>query len=316
VVVLAMVSPTAAVAKPGYFVSGGGFRSIIRLHGSHGYRIEVESYNGHSVSLTARKGRAQGIYLFQGEQMANGGIEGKFPGRARIAVRFVPRGRPQLKRPAGNCEGRAAVAQPGVFVGGVWFRGEGGFTEVDTRAARGMVVRSFKQVCRNGPAEGPGGPEIRWASLTAGRTQGSSLLHFVAGRFEANSPRFRRIDRSLFSASITNLRGRDSSTRSVSAVAPASAFATDPSSGIRSATLTPPAPFSGTGSLAWEPGSAATWTGTLAAEIPGAGAVRLTGDGFEPMLCIGRHCTEAQKQSQASGSHSQPFAETRLSLSR
>lgn len=64
------------------------------------------------------------------------------------------------------------------------------------------------------------------------------------------------------------------------------------------ATVEPPPPFLGSGAFSQSPGQPATWGGSLAVELPGAGAVPLTGPDFAAMLCRGsgeleqRPCTD------------------------
>lgn len=53
------------------------------------------------------------------------------------------------------------------------------------------------------------------------------------------------------------------------------------------ATVGPPAPFLGSGAFSQSPGQAAAWSGSLAVELPGAGAVPLTGPGFTAAFCRG-----------------------------
>lgn len=66
------------------------------------------------------------------------------------------------------------------------------------------------------------------------------------------------------------------------AYAPASAFATDDS--LSFADITPPYPFSGTGSIQRTPDGAPIWTGSLAVSAPGATNLPLTGPLFKTQL--------------------------------
>lgn len=59
---------------------------------------------------------------------------------------------------------------------------------------------------------------------------------------------------------------------------------------LTSAVVTPPAPFSGTGSFEAASGELAEWDGTLAVDLPGLGTVQLTGSQFTPELCLGKKC--------------------------
>ncbi len=51
------------------------------------------------------------------------------------------------------------------------------------------------------------------------------------------------------------------------------------------ATLSAPAPFSGTGTYTYRPGSPPTFLGSLKVHIPGEGMLPLAGPQFHPALC-------------------------------
>ncbi len=62
---------------------------------------------------------------------------------------------------------------------------------------------------------------------------------------------------------------------------------------LAEATITPPAPFSGSATFHLEDPQTASWTGELAVEMPGLGKVPLTGDGIDAGLCKGPpNCTK------------------------
>jgi hypothetical protein len=73
-----------------------------------------------------------------------------------------------------------------------------------------------------------------------------------------------------------------------------------PSTRPDSATVAPPAPFSGDASFHWVPGMSAEWSGSLSVDLPGAGTVPLTGPPFKSELCLNRRCV-GQPRASASG---------------
>ena len=64
----------------------------------------------------------------------------------------------------------------------------------------------------------------------------------------------------------------------------------EPSFPTRAATISPPAPFSGTGTFSREAGKAARWTGDLKVELPGFGDVPLAGTDSTASMCQGPAC--------------------------
>jgi hypothetical protein len=99
------------------------------------------------------------------------------------------------------------------------------------------------------------------------------------------------------------------------------------SKGTTHATVSPPPPFSG--SATFDDGAeGAAWTGSLSVPFPGAPGTLLAGEGFLANLCPhlailsscgpprGGSASPRPADPQGSGSHSQPFAEAKLSWSR
>jgi hypothetical protein len=92
-----------------------------------------------------------------------------------------------------------------------------------------------------------------------------------------------------FSASLTRVRGKMfilSSQTVISKDAAALEFSEPP----RSATVTPPEPFTGTATFRQESADQFSWAGDLAVELPGSGEVSLAGPKFETALCLERSC--------------------------
>jgi hypothetical protein len=100
--------------------------------------------------------------------------------------------------------------------------------------------------------------------------------------FKITSSSYPAIDGSLFSASLLETPGRSLSVfRSISAQAKVDAFASTGEKGqIESATIAPPAPFSGDATFQRTGDSKGTWSGSLVGDFLGRGEVALAGPEF------------------------------------
>lgn len=192
----------------------------------------------------------------------------------RIAVRFHPSGRRVISTARQACgqPGRV-VRRLGVFVGTISFEGEDGYTTVAATSARGSVGTPLPPGCRTGwtsaaavaSSSMPIGPAARGAVLSAVDPRTGSRFRAAPGPGGV-----------IFRARVEE-RKADGLTvvRRAQAGAPASAFRFNRS--LTWASVTPPAPFSGTARFAARAG--APWRGSLRVTFPGL-SVPLTGAGF------------------------------------
>jgi hypothetical protein len=272
----AYTMPTTAKARDGYFVIPASRSSEFRLKGSDGYSISV--FGSHSqVSLAASGHHASVSYTTSG-LVSSKWMKARFGRLGRISVRFHPSGPPRLVRPAGNCRGKGKLVEAGRFVGTIVFEGENGYTAVHTSRTRGRMVRTSKQVCSNTGEGGDGGGTFHWTILSA--SSESNGIFFTA--FKIASKAHPALDGTGFEAMIIEIPSRKLTIlRSISTDADLNAFATTESGGrITSATITPPAPFTGSATFQKVKGSHGTWTGSLAGNFPGRGEVGLAGPEF------------------------------------
>lgn len=275
-VIFLFASPGAATAKGRNFVIAPSQTMEFRLKGSHGYSISVFGI-GKEVSLTARHGGSSASYSTRGLASPTR-IKARFGHLGRVSVRFHSDSGPRLvPLPEGNCRGRGEIVDRGHWVGRIEFEGEQAYTTLHASRARGKVTKALKQTCRH---EGEGGhvPGLRVTVLSA--VSEASGAFFTA--FKITSSSFPAIDGSLFSASLFEARSpRLSVIRSISAEAKVDAFATTGEKGqIESATVAPPAPFSGTATFQRTGGSKGTWSGSLVGDFLGRGEVALAGPEF------------------------------------
>lgn len=150
--------------------------------------------------------------------------------------------------------------ETGVWEGVVDFRGEGGY--VRGRATRLPVLPDITSYCGSGSGRG----ESRGEDWPGARILGVSFAHGRTLSFQVikNRPR----SRALFEAEIKERREGVRIYRFADGWLPASSFRFD--SDLRTATLSPPTPSSGSATLTRTRNSVTPlWSGDLAIEFPG-----------------------------------------------
>lgn len=176
--------------------------------------------------------------------------------------------------PQGDCRGRKSLVQHGAFVGVFEFRGEHEFTSVNATRAKGLSVRSFREVCKGEDAGANNGPN-REVTLNAKAELGRRTVRFRAATRQPE-------DITEFEAGISESRGRIEIERLVISSGEQSEFSQDFAAG--SAEVDPPPPFSGTASLKGSETKRGGWTGSLSARVPGFGSIALAGRRFSARL--------------------------------
>jgi hypothetical protein len=272
-----VLAPGLATAKRGYFVLNPSQTMEAHLRGSKGFGLSLFA-NGGQVYLSVKGHNASVQYATTGSASTRR-IKAKFDGLGRVSMRFRPTARPHLvPEPDGNCKGEGESVQPGTFVGKFVFRGEQGYTAAHVARARGTITRKMKQTCRYGN-EG-GRPSLAgWTLLHATKADGA--ISVVA--FSIESPSHPAAQGSIFSASLIEFRRPGMSIfRTIESHAGLDAFRTVKSHGkVISATIEPPAPFSGSATyLGTSSSPSESWTGSLAGDFPGVGPVNLAGSDF------------------------------------
>lgn len=298
--------------------------SELRFTNRDGYRFAVVAY-GQTVALSVSNGHRRqhgaGIrrsstttYLAHGEVTPTS-IGASFGDRGRIAVHFRPTGQAIRATKRAGCarSGDGVIARLGLFVGRLSFRGEGGYTSAGVHRARGGSI-DFEALldCLVGaapsgrqallPARAPSPFPALWgpsgvrgvASDAPGvRTNPSRGLEFTTLIASRKLPvartifgaRVRDESRPLFVAVDLSVEGRLGIARYASARGPRSAFGFDGS--LSSATVLPPAPFSGKGVFQHGVGSERSWTGSLTVSFLGAPRVPIVGAPFSTHLAQG-----------------------------
>jgi hypothetical protein len=301
-VLVALALPAGALAKPGFYKAKGISTEQFALRGTGGYRMEVAILNRQArVTLSKRIPRGSFVVNYSLHRRLPPGpdLHFRIGDEGEMNLRFVPQGQPEETTPP-NCKGGPQVAEKGVLVGTVRFGGKDGFTRVEAHRVPVELGRSAPMICRHIkpssnvitvglPAHGGEVPE-GWVQLIVGSRPGSP--QFGAALLEAEEEAIGGPELPIFLASISRREGGSGVS--------SSAFLAGTSNNFRipdsleppaTATVEPPAPFSGSATFQLTSPHHAEWTGDLKVELPGYRRVRLTGPKLRSGLCKGTDCT-------------------------
>lgn len=243
-----------------------------KLRSSNGYTIDLFVLRASAASDSAAfafivvRGRTGAVSYFTPATATEGAIEADLGDLGRVAVAFNATGGTTRQRSVCNKD-RAYSFASGYYEGTIDFHGEEGYTEVEALRAEGDASQALDIVC---PADstsgtGPGlpGAELR---VRTGHTNPAPSLTVVENNPQAPV----QLE--------VNLRERHAEVgieRTIRMRAPREAF--DYDAKLRTATLRPPPPFSGTGLFQRIGRRQSRWRGDLTVDLPGRSGVRLTG---------------------------------------
>lgn len=250
---------------------------------ANGYRIVVDADDA-TVGLTvlrigrSRSAAASTTYVARARPGA-GGIEASLGTLGDISMRFKPTGRVLRGKARRNCKGPDRMTvRFGLFVGTLRFQGEGGYVSIRVHRAKGREVTPPSPRCAEAtPPPVRGGhapPRTKTTSLNADFRLGLSAVYFKASTDRAH--------RARYSAYAEEVKGQVAISHYAEASASPRSFASDDA--LSFASITPPPPFSGTGSLQRNTDGSKVWSGSLALSFPGAPDVPLTGPQFKTRL--------------------------------
>jgi hypothetical protein len=253
------------------------------VKGKHRYRIAI-TISRAGASLIASKGHTAALYHSDLTQSSGAMFRAQFSGLGKIAVTFTP-SRTALRPPLrGSCASSTA-GRPGVFVGTIRFRGEGGYTSVDLHRARGAVKQEDSKRHNCNGRLFSGRPTSRVSAEKSGlgmkvvSVDRGKLIFFSAGRQSISE--FRgwetEVGVPLGLRAIASGQGVPFTTvsierrRAVRIIRLAAAAGPKRTllrvEGGLAASASPPAPFSGTALLS--PCSLKQWQGDLSVAFPG-----------------------------------------------
>lgn len=273
---------TPAVAAP--FPPRGGEVEFatFTVRASNGLSASVEA-TANQITLAVGKGPQLNVYTVRGE-LSDRGIKGRFGKLGRVSVRFEPARTARLRRLAGGCDGPSQRTVEAVFTGTIRFRGENGYATVDASRAVGEVEYSHPPNCarRRDVIPDPWAyfekleREFEFDQVAVLQaTDRRRLLAAIAVDTEERQAAF-------FYGGTRERRGRMEILRLAGVKAPLSAFAFDHTTGT--ATLTPPAPFTGSATFQRGPDGSKAWSGSLSVPLLGSEPVLLAGPRFRAGL--------------------------------
>lgn len=277
-VVLSMASSAVAGAAGEADTGGYGFFS---LEASHGYEMLVLANSRPEY----REGEI-GVWLLRKDEAAlyyapatvtDTEIRADLGNVGRIAVDFKPTGKGKT---APKCMPRKKVSyEKGFYEGEIEFHGEEGFADVSATRAPFSFHPAIDLVCGAYTLEEAIGRGFPGARLTA-------RARLPRGGVSLQVNQNRPGARVEIEAEVRERHGRVEIARVSDVTYPATSFRFDPR--LRSASLRPPAPFSGSALYRRDAKPSNRWTGSLAVDLPGRSGVSLTGDRFRALLVHAR----------------------------
>ena len=255
------------------------FRSGFVVKAARGYKVGVSTFGG-AVTLEVWRGhkgmRTMTSYMARGVARPDR-LQATFGRFGEVKMRFRPSRNRTWRGNRRTCRGaNRFVKRRGTFRGNLRFRGEGGYVSLRLHRAKGAVVAEapkclHRRVSGFGPDLGLLFFEPRSALLSISR-DGIDTSALIA--LESKKTTF-------FGASVEDTRGKLAIVR-MAFLSKKSPVHTNES--LTGASLSPPAPFHGTGRYRAYPDGSNSWSGSLTVDFPGAPRFPLTGPSWETFL--------------------------------
>lgn len=228
-----------------------------------------------------------------------GRLRARFGRVGSISVRFRPEGKGRPGQGGDSCAGRRPREESGSFVGHISLHGEGGYFHLASRRAEGSLDRRFRLRClvrHRRPYYPPeslremvepslgffaGGNGGSLVMLEVEAREGSRGIALRAAHMQGSPPGAEA------HAATFEYQGKMPVGRSaeVSQAPAGTLLSTLPGERPPTATLKPPAPFSGEGRYVGTSPTSHSWTGTLAVQFPGL-LQPLAGPEFASTFCV------------------------------
>jgi hypothetical protein len=210
------------------------------------------------------------------------GLVADFGRLGRIELEFEASGPPTEQKPTRFCHGEPQLTWEGVYTGTVELAGRYGFRQVRdlTFEKKGTFTHTPRTVCHIPGEKRPAEPaDGNGVLLWAASCDGSGFS--AQGERPRSVPDTDQPDPVSYSADSTLRLGPVQVAQSFTVHAAPGTFSFD--EGLTTATVSPPAPFHGTGTLVRAADGTTAWSGSLSATILGR-QVSLAGSGFESEL--------------------------------
>lgn len=281
VALLSALVPASAGAF-GASYSSEGVATGFSLEGSNGYSIFVSAYShradgrGQVTVLVSRK-RESAVYSAPAQVTATK-VFADLGRLGTIDATLHPSGHEKTVRLCGKLK---LPFEPGYYEGALEFHGEDGYVRADQARASLSPFPFPRFGCHGGGSgEETGNPGLPGARLRATSFAGGRVLGFQVNKNRPKTPAF-------YSVSLRERHDGVKIARTIEGKAPADAFTFD--HGLRTATLGPPSPFSGSASIGHSEDSfSPIWAGNLAVDLPGRLKVPLAGPGVHVSLVHAR----------------------------
>jgi hypothetical protein len=286
--VTAVLAP-AATATAGQQTTGPTFD----LPASNGFTARVERDINHRITLWIGNRNQINGYTVPAKSTPDH-LEARFGKLGRISFDFKPTRTVRVTPPPAGCRGGPERLVEGVFTGSAHFHGERGYTTIDAARVKGQeeylpeLTCSFRAGRVSGREHRPPSPFSGLDKLERESEIGHvAVLQAKGNQHElaaiaTSPPKAQAKSAAYFFAAVEERRKHLRISRVAAVKAPPAAFTFDHEAGT--ATLTPPAPFTGTATFQRTGKEAKTWTGSLAVSLLGAAPIRLAGPKFESSL--------------------------------
>lgn len=300
VFVLCLLVPATASAAE----EDEGAIAVFRLKASNGYRVFVLASRppgkarGQMVMFVGSK-RGGTVTYWTSATVDETGIHADLGELGRIDLEYVPL-RGKEKYSCGS-EGEVSYLRRGEYRGIFELNGEEGYAEARaTRISAGESLLADlvcgEMVISFGDSTGPGLPGAR---LNAALRQGKdTALTFEIKKNRPAAP-------AAFMASVRERRGKVQIKREIEGMVGAGGFRYDPR--LRTATVSPPAPFDGSATFRREAPRRNRWTGDLTIDLPGRSDTPLVQPGLGISLVHARW-TKSREGSSRRPSLGRPLA--------
>jgi len=246
------------------------------IEASNGYSmfvVAVEARRGHPPTIAIFvTGKNDGVFYSAPATVTEKSIQASLGSLGEIAVTFHPSEQARTER--SKCGGKPASFDSGYYEGTIDFHGEEGFTEIGATRAPGDVGFLLNLVCP-GISGGSGGPFMPGAELDVDAHDHKFGPHLMVVK---NRPKAR----AHYEVGVSEISNGISIGRFAGLIASAGTFTYDPK--VQTATLRPPAPFSGSAQFHRSAKLSNRWTGNLTVDLPGKAGVKLTGRDLKAKL--------------------------------
>lgn len=258
------------------------------LKASDGVHAHLENSEDGTVSLELRKEGQVAVYRVPGEATESG-LKARFGRLGLIDVTFTPTTTLNSTEPGKGCTGAPRTLREGVFTGTIEFTGEREFVRIEGPQAAGSMsvisqwecpeveaIDSFTRVSRLSQTTFRDEKRERESATLAAVHRGFSP-YFIAGVAHRHSG-----GKSIFLGVKFEIREGMNVLRATVVRGPASAFDFDLAA--RTASLRPPAPFTGHASFAARAHGRGLWRSTIRVPLLGANPIDTGGPGFRVTL--------------------------------